>query len=266
MRDQFLIGRFLKAYSSSYRYHDRRPPPTPSFERTALEDRFDARRRAFRARQRGYAVHLQLGLLAAFVLVISAFQINLQPGETEPFKPVQQELMTMAEIVQTRQQVAPPPPPRPPAPVEVPDDEIIEEDDLDLDASLDITEPLAALPPPPPLPEPEVEEEEPDLADEIFVVVQQMPEIIGGMAALLDDLEYPPYALKAGLEGVVVIHVIIDEEGRPESAQVYKSVHELLDTVAVAAVMKQRFKPGLQRNRPVRVRLTVPIHFRLVDK
>ena len=189
MRDQFLIGRFLKAYAPVYRYKERPGPPTPGFERQVLADRFAERKRRFRARQRRYVVHLQLGFFAALVLVISAFQLNIQPGETEAYTPLKQELVTMEEIVQTRQQVKPPPPPRPPVPVVVPDDAIIEEDELDLDATLEIGEPLAALPPPPPAPE---DEEEEDPEEKIFVVVEQMPEMIGGIAALLDDLKYPP--------------------------------------------------------------------------
>ncbi len=205
-------------------------------------------------------VHLQLGFFAALLFVISAFQLNIQSNPTEAYTPLKQELVTMEEIVQTRQQVKPPPPPRPPVPVVVPDDEILEDDELDLDATLDIGEPLAARPPPPPAPE---DEEEEDPEDQIFVVVEQMPELIGGIAALLDDLKYPLLAQKAGLEGMVIVTVVIDKEGRPGSAQVIRSVHKVLDEAAVAAVLKQRFEPGRQRNRPVRVEMSIPVQFRL---
>ncbi len=260
MRDQFLIGRFLKAYAPVYRYKERPGPPTPGFERQELADRFAERKRRFRARQRRYVVHLQLGFFAALVLVISAFQLNIEPGETGAYMPVTQELVTMEEIMQTRQQVKPPPPPRPPVPVVVPDDAILEDDELDLDATLDIAEPLALRPPPPPAPEDE-QEEYPE--DHVFVVVEQMPKMIGGLAALLDDLKYPPLAQKAALEGMVIVTVVIDKEGRPGSAQVIRSVHKLLDEAAVAAVLKQRFEPGRQRNRLVSVEMSIPVQFRL---
>ena len=260
MRDQFLIGRFLKAYAPVYRYKERPGPPTPGFERQELADRFAERKRRFRSRQRRYVVHLQLGFFAALVLVISAFQLNIEPGETGAYTPVMQELVTMEEIVQTRQQIKPPPPPRPPVPVVVPDDAILEDDELDLDATLDITEPLALRPPPPPAPEDE-EEEYPE--DHVFVVVEQMPEMIGGLAALLDDLKYPPLAQRAGLEGTVVVIVVIEKDGRPGSARVARSVAKVLDDVAVEAVLKQRFEPARQRNRPVRVQMAIPVHFRL---
>ena len=260
MRDNFLIGRFLKAYTPVYRYKTERRPSTPSFEHRVLKDRFVERTRRFRAQRGRYAIHLQIGFAVALLLVISAFQLQIHPAETQTLTLMQQELVTMEEIIQTRQQITPPPPPRPPVPVEVPNDEIIEEDDLDLDATLDIDELLVALPPPP---EPEVEEEEP--ADELFVVVEQMPEMIGGFGALLADLEYPALARQAGLEGMVVVNGISDETGEPVSALVVKSVAEVLDKAALEAVMKQRFEPGRQRNRPVRVQMAIPVRFQLMD-
>ena len=263
MRDRFLIGRFLKAYTSAYRYKTDRRPPAPSFEHRVLKNRFAERAGRFRTQRGRYALHIQVGFAMALLLVISAFQLRIHPNETQAFTPVQQELVTMEEIVQTRQQVTPPPPPRPPVPVEVPNDEIIEEDDLDLDASLDIDEPLLTLPPPPPAPE--VEEEEIHAADEIFVVVEQMPEMIGGFEALLADLEYPALARQAGLEGMVVVIVVIDETGKPVRTRIARSVAEVLDKAAVEAVMKQRFEPGRQRNRPVRVEMAIPVRFQLTN-
>ena len=228
-----------------------------------LEDRFAKRARRYRAQRGRYAVHFQAAFVIALLLVISAFQLRIYPDEAASITLVQQELVTMEEIVQTRQLVKPPPPPRPPVPVEVPDDEIIEDDDLDLDATLDIDEPLVALPPPP-LPAEEVEEEE-EPEDEIFVVVEQMPEMIGGWQALLADLKYPQLARQAGLEGMVVVKVLIDQTGTPSNPQVVKSVHEVLDNAAIEAVLKQRFEPGRQRNRPVRVEMAIPVRFQLTD-
>ena len=261
MRDSFLIGRFLKAYAPAYRYKERRPSG-PSFERRVLKDRFAERARRFRAQRGRYAFHVQIGFAVALLLVISAFQLRIYPSEAEPITLVEQELVTMEEIVQTRQQITPPPPPRPPVPVEVPNDEIIEDDELDLDATLDIEEPLMALPPPPP---PAEEEEVEEVSDEIFVVVEQMPEMIGGFEALLKDLEYPMLARQAGLEGMVVIIVLIDETGKPVRTRVAKSVNDVLDKAAEEAVMKQRFKPGRQRNRAVRVEMAIPVRFQLTD-
>ena len=68
-----------------------------------------------------------------------------------------------------------------------------------------------------------------------------------------------------GLEGMVVVVVLIDETGKPVRTRIAKSVHEVLDKAAEEAVMKQRFEPGRQRNRAVRVEMAVPVRFQLTD-
>ncbi len=261
MRHSFLIGRFLPAYASVYRYN-RKPPQaqTPHLNRNTLKRRFAEREHRFRAAQRKYGFTLQACTAVALLLVITAFSVDFRPRKSVSLEMPTQELVTINDIVQTRQEIKPPPPPRPPVPVEVPDDEILEEDDLNLDASLDIDTPLADLPPPPPVEE-EVEEEELDF----FEIVEEMPSMIGGLKALSADLSYPMLAQRAGIEGTVIVRILIDESGVPGTPFILKSVHELLDNAAVTAVLKQRFAPGRQRGRAVRVQMAIPVRFRLKD-
>ena len=47
-----------------------------------------------------------------------------------------------------------------------------------------------------------------------FVVVERMPEPIGGMQAIYDRVKYPEIARRAGIEGRVVLQFIVDETGR----------------------------------------------------
>jgi protein TonB len=172
----------------------------------------------------------------------------------------EQEVVAMQEIVQTRQQTAPPPPPAPPIPVEVANDVIIDDEEVDFDASLDLTETLAVAGPPAPEADGEAEAEE---EMDIFVAVEQMPEMIGGTAKLMSDLTYPSLAVKAGLEGTVIVQVVVGEDGVPRQPMVVRSGGQLLDEAAVAAVMKQRFHPGKQRNEAVPVRMAIPVRFAL---
>lgn len=162
----------------------------------------------------------------------------------------------MQEIIQTRQQRTPPPPPRPPIPVEVPDDTMLEDDDLPLGDPLEIA--VLTLPPPP-LPDAEPEEKE----DEIFMIVEDMPEIVGGQAALFAALSYPVVAQRAGIEGMVIVEITVNPDGTASDAEVIRSAHEILDKTAVEAVLKQEFKPGRQRGRAVHVRMAIPVKFRL---
>lgn len=256
----FFTGNFLPGYSSAYRY---KPTPLPKSGCTPEEqtERFQQRATRFENKKTGYAITLQVGAVVACLLIIGLLKLDFSTEQTFEITLVEQEIVEMEEIVQTNQQALPPPPPRPPVPIEVPNDEVLDDSPLDLDASLDINEPLASLPPPPP---PE-EEEETDEEPEIFVVVENPPQMIGGLAALSKDLEYPIVARQAGLEGVVVIQVVVDEQGQPNRPQVMRSVHDVLDEAAVAAVLKQRFKPGTQRGRAVKVQIAVPVRFRLTD-
>ncbi|MDZ7690247.1 MAG: energy transducer TonB [Balneolaceae bacterium] len=138
-------------------------------------------------------------------------------------------------------------------PVEVPNDEIVEDVEINLDAELNFDEPLD-MPPPP------AEEEE---KEDFFVVVEQMPELIGGMAALQKNIRYPEMARKAGIEGRVIVQFIVNENGEVEDPRVIRGIGGGCDEEALRAVQTVKFKPGRQRGQPVRVQYSLPVIFRL---
>lgn len=259
MPRSFLIGNFLRAYGKAFGRH-RRPVRTDgalTVERLTV--RFDERARRHGERAAAHARNLQVGMVVALLLVITSFRLDLRPAENADYTVADQEVVVMEEILQTEQVRRPPPPPRPPVPVEVPDDRILDDVDLDLDASLDVELAVADLPPPPPDP---VREEEPS-EPEIFTVVEQMPEMVGGFAALAASLEYPELARKAELDGMVVVRIVIPPSGIPQDPEIVRSVGKVLDKAAIEAVMKQTFVPGRQRGRPVTVAMNIPVIFRL---
>ena len=118
-----------------------------------------------------------------------------------------------------------------------------------------------AGPPPPPNTDPAAEEEQ---EQEIFVVVEQYPDC-GGMAVLHDHLEYPSFAQKAGIEGRVIVQFVVDETGDISSASVAHRGHTLLNEAALGATQALECTPGMQRGRPVKVQMTLPVRFRLQD-
>lgn len=258
MARKFLVGRFLTSHSSAYRFRKQRIPEETALTPEVLQARFSERARRFRSERDKYFLYIQAGMALALLVLVAAFNLDIQPGDREGFEAPAQELVTVQEIIQTRQDIKPPPPPRPPIPVEVPNDELLEEDDLMLDATLEIG--LGAPLPPPPVQE-EPEDENPE--DEIFIVVEETPAIIGGMAALSADLEYPLMARRAGIEGMSVIRVVVNRDGTPSDATVIRSAHELLDQAALDAVVKQRYTPGRQRGVPVPVYMAIPVKFEL---
>lgn len=74
---------------------------------------------------------------------------------------------------------------------------------------------------------------------------------------------YPELARLARLEGTVVVRVLVGADGRVLEAVVVKGVHPQLDRAAVAAARQCRFKPGRQREMPVKAWVAVPYRFSL---
>jgi protein TonB len=113
--------------------------------------------------------------------------------------------------------------------------------------------PTGVLPPPPPLPAP------PPL--------DRGPVRVGGAItapALVSRVEpkYPPLALKAEVQGVVILEAVVDRQGRVEHVEILRSI-PLLDSAAVAAVRQWRYSPLLLNGKPERFVLTVTVSFSL---
>lgn len=204
-----------------------------------------------------YPLYVQIGLVVALVVLIGAFKANFTPESDFEVVQVEQEIVQMEEILQTKQVEKPPPPPKPPVPVEVPDDEVLEDEDLDLDVSLELDEEIVNLPPPPP--SEEEEEEEP----EIFMIVEDMPELIGGLASIQKNIKYPEIAKKAGVEGRVFVQFVVNVDGTVSDPVVVRGIGAGCDEEALRAVAQAKFKPGRQRGQPVPVKMSLPITFKL---
>ena len=210
--------------------------------------------------QKNYLIGIQSGLILSLVLFIVAFKVQFQPAETEEKMVIAvQEEVLIEEVIQTKQVTTPPPPPRPPVPVEVPNDEVIEEDIVDLDLEFDLDAPMDLPPPPPPTQEEEFEEE-------IFVVVEQPPVLVGGIAAVQKNIVYPDMALKAGIEGKVIVQFIVNSSGEIVNPTVIRGIGGGCDEEAIRAAKLAKFQPGMQRGRPVSVRYSLPITFKIYGK
>lgn len=104
--------------------------------------------------------------------------------------------------------------------------------------------------------------------DPVFEVVENMPEFADGMGGLMQylskNIKYPVEAQKAGIQGRVIMQVIIDKNGNVTNPKVTQPVDPLLDTEAIRVTASMpKWKPGTQRGMPVNVKYTFPIVFRL---
>ena len=116
---------------------------------------------------------------------------------------------------------------------------------------------------------PTVEEEEEPEEQTIFEVVEQMPEYPnGGMAGLMQflskNIKYPTIAQENGTQGRVTVQFVVNKDGSIVDAKVLRGVDPYLDKEALRVVNSMpKWKPGMQRGKPVRVKYTVPVMFRL---
>ena len=204
-----------------------------------------------------YPLYVQIGLVLSLTLLIVAFRVNMSTQSSFEVQMEEQETVDMKQIQQTQQEKEPPPPPKPPVPQEVPNDEVIEQDDVDFDASLDMDQELDVGEGPP------GDDEEEEEEQEIFMVVENQPELKGGMKALQESVEYPEFAKKAGIEGRVIVQFVVNEQGNVQNPKVTRGVHKLLNEEAIKAVKEQSFKPGKQRGEAVKVQMSLPVTFRL---
>lgn len=202
-----------------------------------------------------YNIILEGGLIITLLVLLFAFKANFASEQKDVDLVKDQETVKMEEVIQTKQVETPPPPPRPPVPVEVPNDEVIEDEILNLDADLNMDSKLDVPPPPP-------EEEEED-EEKVFVVVENQPELKGGIGGLQKKIEYPEMARKAGIEGRVIIQFVVNERGNVVNPRVVRGIGGGCDKEALRVVKTAEFSPGMQRGRPVKVQYTLPITFQL---
>lgn len=115
---------------------------------------------------------------------------------------------------------------------------------------------------------PEVNKDDEVKESEIFVRAEVMPQFPGGDGVLLQYLakhiNYPTYAQEVGIQGRVIVQFVVDKDGTITDPVVVKSVDPSLDKEAIRVITSMpKWNPGMQRNKPVRVKYTLPVTFRL---
>jgi len=111
-------------------------------------------------------------------------------------------------------------------------------------------------------------EEEKTKGEEVFSIVEQMPEFPGGQEGLFQFLgshtRYPKEAKANGITGKVYVNFTVGKEGLIRDIKVIKGVHSLLDAEAVRVVgVMPLWKPGTQKGKPVSVSYNLPFNFAL---
>nr|WKN37403.1 TonB family protein [Tunicatimonas sp. TK19036] len=103
---------------------------------------------------------------------------------------------------------------------------------------------------------------------DVFTVVEEQPEFEGGMGAFYryigTEMTYPLEARQKGIEGRVYVQFVVERDGSLTDVQAIKGIGAGCDSEAVRVVQNApSFKPGKQRGKAVRVRMIMPIAFKL---
>ena len=96
-----------------------------------------------------------------------------------------------------------------------------------------------------------------------YLVCEKMPEIKGGLKALQKKIRYPLQAKALGVQGVVYVQFIVNEEGKVEKPIIIKKLGAGCDEEALRVLKKVKFTPGYDKGKAVKVRFTLPVRFML---
>ncbi len=205
---------------------------------------------------------LNVGLVVSLLLVILAFENKVyDDGSLVNLNAGSEDFEDLMDVPQTEQ--PPPPPPKKVQPeiIEVPDEEEIE-DEIEIDLDVEMTEETVI--------EEVVFDDNPEdeEVDEIFTIVEDQPTPIGGIAAFYQyiqkKMKYPAQARRMGIEGKVFVQFVVDKDGSITEVKAVKGIGAGCDEEAVRVIKgSPKWKPGKQRGRSVKVRMILPITFKL---
>jgi len=104
--------------------------------------------------------------------------------------------------------------------------------------------------------------DEPDPDVNAFVAVEKEPQPVN-----IDDIKrrigYPPLAKEAGIQGKVIVRVLVGKDGKYVKHVILKSPHKILADAVEKELPNLEFTPGIQAGKPIKVWVTIPFDFRL---
>lgn len=207
-----------------------------------------------------YALFFNIGLVLSLLAVITAFEWKV---------PEQQILVDLPGTVSFGPEISPPiteiTPPKPKVQVfhlvEKKDDELIEKPKIDYQI-------VMGEPDVPDVPDDLFDEPADEPVDEIVSFAETMPSFEGGLSEFYKfvgtHLKYPAQARRMGIEGKVFVYFVVDKDGSLSDVKIVRGIGAGCDDEVLRIVgISPRWHPGKQRGVPVRVRMMLPITFKL---
>ena len=108
------------------------------------------------------------------------------------------------------------------------------------------------------------------IQEEVFTKVEEQPEFEGGMDGFYQyisgEIRYLAQARRLGVEGQVYVQFVVERDGSLSHVEAVQGIGAGCDREAVRVIQNApAFKPGSQRGRTVRVKMGMPILFKLKE-
>jgi len=209
-------------------------------------------------------IFFEIGIVLSLLLIIVIFEVDWNSGIENDFEPiesqhfiVEEQPMISIELPQVSQQAIITKPSKSQSIDIVKTDDQIKEDQALLEKELkELNDAIETL---------DSEEEDLD-SDEIFVIVDQMPQFPGGESRfrifLANSIQYPDYAKKNKIEGKVVARFVVDENGIVTRVKIIEGANPILDEAVLKGIKTMpNWYPGKRAGKCVKVCVTVPFMF-----
>ncbi|MBO0342504.1 MAG: energy transducer TonB [Bacteroidota bacterium] len=228
---------------------------------------------------RNSSLYFMIGLTSVLFMTWQSFEVKFYEEESQATEVVQvtDELKEDVPITEILRTTPPPPPPSAPEIIEIVEDvEDVEETVIESTESSQETYIEDAVVS---IDDVDVEEVEEDIVVP-FAVIENVP-IFPGCESLQSQAErkecfnqkvqehikknfsYPPAALDMGITGRVYLQFVIDSKGQVSNIQ-KRGPDKLLEKEAERIIASlPRVKPGEQRGKPVSVKYSIPINFKM---
>jgi tonB family C-terminal domain len=204
-----------------------------------------------------------IGLVLALSLVLVCLEwTNSDKSVTAPskykFEWEDEELIPITTMNDLKPKVVPPTPPKIVEELEIVKNDEVTDETIDTSEELDQVVAIKHV---------DVVIEDPVEEEEVFTIVETMPEFPGGEAALrkfiADNIRYPTLAQENGIQGKVVVEFIIGKDGGVYDIAISRSVEGSLDKEAVRVVnLMPKWIPGKKNGKTVKVKYFLPVMFR----
>lgn len=212
---------------------------------------------------------LSIGLMLSLLFVITAMEWKFS-DQADALSLDGVEMRSFEEILDIPNTTQPPPPPpestQAPIIKAVADEVVLEEVKMNLDVEMTEATVVEQVV----YDDVVFEEIKEEVVEEVFTIVEVKPEPVGGLSAfysyVAENLRYPEQAKRNNISGRVYLRFVVEKDGSITDVVILKGIGGGCDEEAKKVIQNApKWIPGRQRGNPVRVYMSVPITFTLIE-